>query len=202
MATLSVQFLSSPELGPKCANLHLVLISFWALTTGSIFSNQTLEIQQRLQMPGFGGLLALKVLQMPGFGGLLALKMLQIPGFGRFVALKVLLIPGSGGPLALKMLQIPGFGGSHCTESAANSKTWWPDTVNFQGLGARVHESNVNTGPSVIIVRAGISKTGKTLHSNSPQTDFKARDSEGRILKPQILKARIPKTGTLASHTS
>ena len=89
------------------------------------------------------------------------------------------------------MLQIPGFGGSHCTESAANSKTWWPDAVNFQGLGARVHESNVNTGPSV-----------KTLHSNSPQTDFKARDSEGRILKPQILKARIPKTGTLASHTS
>ena len=71
------------------------------------------------------------------------------------------------------MLQIPGFGVSHCTESAANSKTWWPD-----------------------------SKTGKTLHSNSPQTDFKARDSEGRILKPQILKARIPKTGTLASHTS
>ena len=142
----------------------LVLISFWALTTGSIFSNQTLEIQQRLQIPGFGGLLALKVLQMPGFGGLLALKvlqipgfggllalkMLQIPGFGRFVALKVLLIPGFGGLLALKMLQIPGFGGSHCTESAANSKTWWPDTVNFQGLGARVHESNVNTGPSVI----------------------------------------------------
>ena len=122
------------------------------------------------------------------FGGLLALKVLQIPGFG--------------GLLALKMLQIPGFGGSHCTESAANSKTWWPDTVNFQGLGARVHESNVNTGPSVIKCEAGISKTGKTLHSNSPQTDFKARDSEGRILKPQILKARIPKTGTLASHTS
>ena len=86
----------------------LVLISFWALTTGSIFSNQTPEIQQRLQIPGFGGLLALKVLQIPGFGGLLALKMLQTPGLG----------------------------GSHCTESAANSKTWWPDTVNFQGLGA------------------------------------------------------------------
>ena len=60
MATLSAQSLSSLELGPKCANLHLVLISFWALTTGSIFSNQTLEIQQRLQILGFGGLLALK----------------------------------------------------------------------------------------------------------------------------------------------
>ena len=55
----------------------LVLISFWALTTGSIFSNQTLEIQQRLQILGFGGLFALKVVQMPGFGGLLALKVLQ-----------------------------------------------------------------------------------------------------------------------------
>ena len=86
------------------------------------------------------------MLQIPGFG----LKMLQMPGFGCFVALKVLLIPGSGGLLALKMMQIPGFGGSHCTESAANSKTWWPDAVNFQGLGARVHESNVNTGRSVI----------------------------------------------------
>ena len=136
MATLSAQSLSSPEVGPRCANLHLVLISFWALITGSIFSNQTLEIQQRLQIPGFGGLLALKVLQMPGFG--------------RFVALKVLLIPGFGDLLALKVLQIPGFGGSHCTESAANSKTRWPDTVNFQGSGARVHESNVKTGPSVI----------------------------------------------------
>ena len=105
-------------------------------TTGSIFSKQTLEIQQRLQIPGFGGLLALKVLQMPGFGGFFALKVLQIPGFG--------------GLLALKTLQTPGFGESHCTESAANSKTWWPDAVNFQGLWARVHESNVNTGPSVI----------------------------------------------------
>ena len=128
----------------------LVLISFWVLTTGSIFSNQTLEIQQRLQILGFGGLFALKVLQMPGFGGLLALKVLQIPGFGGLLALKVLQIPGFGGLLVLKMLQIPGFGGSHCTESAANSKTWWPDTVNFQNLGARVHKSNVNTGPSVI----------------------------------------------------
>ena len=63
----------------------LVLISFWALTTGSIFSNQTL---------GFGGFLALKVLQMPGFGGLLALETLQIPGFGGLLALKVLQIPG------------------------------------------------------------------------------------------------------------
>ena len=136
MATLSAQSLSSLELGPKYANLHLVLISFWALTTGSTLSNQTLEIQQRPQILGFGGLFALKVLQMPGFGGLLALKVLQMPGFG--------------GLLAQRMLQIPAFGGSHCTESAANSKTWWPDTVNFQGLGARVHESNVNTGPSVI----------------------------------------------------
>ena len=134
----------------SASRFDLVLISFWALTTGSIFSNQTLEIQQRLQIPGFGGLLALKMLQIPGFGGLLALKMLHIPGFGRFVALKVLLIPGFGGLLTLKMLQIPGFGGSHCTESAANSKTWSPDTVNFLGLGARVHESNVHTGPSVI----------------------------------------------------
>ena len=105
MATLSAQSLSSLELGPKCANLHLVLISFWALTTGSIFSNQTLEIQQRLQILGFGRLVALKVLQIPGFGGLIALKVLQIPGFGRLLALKVLQIPGFGGLLALKTLQ-------------------------------------------------------------------------------------------------
>ena len=106
----------------SASRFDLVLISFRGLTTSSIFSNQTLEIQQRLQILGFGGLLALKVLQIPGFGRLLALKVLQIPGFG----------------------------GSHCTESAANSRTWGPDTVNFQALGARVHESNVNTGPSVI----------------------------------------------------
>ena len=185
MATLSAQSLSSPELGPKCANLHLVLISansrIFVLTPGVLkmlqipaansktwwpdtvnfegLGAQTLEIQQRLQILGFGGLFAMKVLQMPGFGGLLALKVLQIPGFGGLLALKVLQIPGFRGLLALKVLQIPGFGGL-------------------------------------------LAKTGKTLHSNSPQTDFKARDSEGRILKPQILKARIPKTGTLASHTS
>ena len=112
-------------------------LPFWALTTGSIFSNQTLGGALKvLQIPGFGGFLALKVLQIPGFGGLLALKVLQIPGFGGLLALKVLQIPGFGGLLALKMLQIPGFGWSHCTESAASSKTWWPDAVNFQGLGA------------------------------------------------------------------
>ena len=101
---MAAQSLSSLELGPNCANLHLVLISFWALTTGSIFSNQTLEIQQRLQILGFGGLFALKVLQMSGFGGLLALNVLQFPGFGGFLALKVLQIPGFGGLLALKTL--------------------------------------------------------------------------------------------------
>ena len=35
-------------------------------------------------MPGFGGLLALKVLQITGFGGLIALKVLQIPAISLF----------------------------------------------------------------------------------------------------------------------
>ena len=106
--------------GPECANLHLVLISFWALTTGSILSNQTLEIQQRLQILGFGGLFALKVLQMPGFGGLLALKVLQMSGFGGLHALKMLQIPSRiwGPPCTERIRGIP------CTESAANSSIW------------------------------------------------------------------------------
>ena len=93
----------------SASRFDLVLISFWALTTSSIFSNQTLEIQQRLQIPGFGRLVALKVLQIPRFGGLIALKVLQIPGFGRLVALKVLQIPAFGGVIALKCCKIPGF---------------------------------------------------------------------------------------------
>ena len=124
MATLSAQSLSSPELGPKCANLHLVLISFWALTTGSIFWNQTLEIQQRLQILGFGGLFALKVLQMPGFGGLLALKVLQIPGFG---------------PPCTESAANSRIRGTPCTESAANSRIWGTPCTEkcceFQDLG-------------------------------------------------------------------
>ena len=67
----------------------LVLISFWALIAGSIFSNQTLEIQQKLQILRFGGLFALKVLQIPAFGGASALKVLQIPAFGGLTALKI-----------------------------------------------------------------------------------------------------------------
>ena len=70
----------------------------------NFFELKSLEIQQRLQIPGFGRLVALKVLQIPGFGGLIALKVLQIPGFGRLVALKV--------------LQIHSIRGCHCTKNA------------------------------------------------------------------------------------
>ena len=67
-----------------------------------------------LQIPGFGGLVALKSAANSRIWGtqILALKVLQIPGFGLVaaansslgVSLKVLQIPAFGGLLALKML--------------------------------------------------------------------------------------------------
>ena len=74
----------------SASRFDLVLISFWALTTSSIFSNQTLEIQQRLQIPGFGGLFALQGAANSRIWEILALKVLQIPGFGGLIALKML----------------------------------------------------------------------------------------------------------------
>ena len=87
----------------------LVLISFWALTTGSIFSNQTLKIQQRLQTLGFGGLFALKVLQMPG------------PPCTESAANSRIWGPPCTESAANSRIQ-----GIACTKSAANSRIWGP----------------------------------------------------------------------------